>query len=237
MKYLKMETSKRPFYINVIVGISILLCSILLPDIFALSFHNLISNKYICTILGSLCFLIIIIFIYLKDLKTEAKKYFKNFKENFGISFKYYILGIVLMIVFNYFIYSIYKNTSLNESTVRDMLFKSPFLMFIEISIMAPLVEELSFRKTLDSFIKNNILFALMSGLLFGGAHILTNIISGSFIYLDLLYILPYGSLGFCFAIMNRETKSTFSSIVIHSMHNTVMGILLLMAHFMGGII
>jgi membrane protease YdiL (CAAX protease family) len=106
----------------------------------------------------------------------------------------------------------------------------------ISLSIIAPLNEELIFRKSLSTIIKNKYVFAICSGLLFGGAHLLTNVLSGSFVISDLIYLLPYSSLGVSFAIMNYETDSTFTSIFMHCIHNTCTGLLLLMVASMGAI-
>ena len=78
--------------------------------------------------------------------------------------------------------------------------------------------------------IKNKWIYAIVCGLLFGGAHLL----AGKFKLINLLYLIPYGSLGFVFALMNRETKTTFSSITMHCIHNTATGILLLVTYSMG---
>ena len=63
---------------------------------------------------------------------------------------------------------------------------------------------------------------------MFGFGHLMADITGGNFQILRLLYIVPYGSLGFVFALMNRDNKSTFSSIMIHSIHNFLTGLLIL---------
>lgn len=108
------------------------------------------------------------------------------------------------------------------------MLYNSPILSLISISIIAPISEELIFRKSLQPIIKNKWVYVIVSGLLFGGAHLLTNILSGTLRVVDLVYILPYASLGSAFALMDNETKTTFSSIIIHAIHNTLTALLLL---------
>ena len=50
----------------------------------------------------------------------------------------------------------------------------------------------------------------------------------------DLIYLIPYGSLGVCFALLYYKTDNIFSSIVVHSLHNSIAIFLYLV---MGGVI
>ena len=103
--------------------------------------------------------------------------------------------------------------------------------MLINISILAPITEELIFRKSIQPLIKNKWVRAILSGILFGGAHLLT----GDAIRLvDLLFLLPYGTLGFVFSLMDNDTKTTFTSIIFHGLHNAATGILLLLVSSLG---
>jgi membrane protease YdiL (CAAX protease family) len=139
------------------------------------------------------------------------------------------------MVFFNLLISVFLHNISSNEEQVREMLYNHVFISLISISIIAPISEELIFRKSLQPVIKNKWVYIIVSGFLFGFAHILTNIVSGNFVISDLVYILPYGSLGASFALMDNDSKTVFSSIVIHALHNTCTAILLLLV-FKGGL-
>ena len=136
------------------------------------------------------------------------------------------------MVFFNMVISVVIKDVSANENAVRDMLFSSPVLTMLSIAITAPLSEELLFRKSVGTLTKNKWIFAVLSGFLFGGAHLL----AGKFKLINLLFILPYGSLGFAFALMDHETKSTWTSVMMHAMHNTLTGIMLLSMYFSGAL-
>ena len=69
----------------------------------------------------------------------------------------------------------------------------------------------------------NKYAFVAISAILFGLVHTLADLSN----LLNLLYIIPYGALGLGFALMDYETKSTFTSIVMHMIHNTITCILL----------
>lgn len=85
-------------------------------------------------------------------------------------------------------------------------------------SILAPFIEELIFRKAFKDAIKSKWLFVLTSGIVFGCLHVVGSISS---LY-EILYIIPYSSLGIAFALAYHETDNIFSSIFLHFLHNTI---------------
>ena len=228
------ESKKRSFTTNLILCICAFLGILLVPNIVGLLLLKVIKNEMVCSIIGTIVFMILLVLMYYKDLIKEFKIYKSNFKDNFRIAFKYYILGFMGMVFFNIIIAFFLKNISSNETQVREMLYSNVILSLINISILAPICEEIVFRKSLEPVIKNKWIYVIVCGLLFGGAHILTNIINDSFVLTDLFYILPYACLGSAFALMDNETKSTFTSIVMHALHNTLTACLLLVVYFSG---
>ncbi len=232
---MKFKYSKeRPIYLNILYFLVAFIGTFVLPSLFSGIYTSLfnIQNAKVLTLMGNFTFILILYLMYKKDLDKEFKTFTKDFKKNFKTGFKYYIAGLLAMIVFNLFISVIIKDVSTNESLVRDMLFKMPIYTMISISIIAPLSEELTFRKSIEPLIKNKWIYALSCGLLFGACHL----IAGEFKLINLLYLLPYGSLGFVFALMDKETKTTFTSIMMHMLHNTATGLLLLLAFKLGAV-
>ncbi|MDD6272147.1 MAG: type II CAAX endopeptidase family protein [bacterium] len=227
-------TSQRTIITNIILCIVILSSVFILPELLELFFISIGINSLISSILSEIIFILLLFFVYYKDLNKEFKTFKNNFKDCIKNGFKYYVAGYLCMIFFNLIITIVLKDISQNESGVRTLLYNLPLYAFINIAIFAPLAEELSFRKSLSTVLKNKYIFALVSGLLFGGAHLMTNIINNTFAFTDLIYILPYGSLGFAFALMNEKTKTTFTSITMHAFHNSVTCILLLLVHISG---
>lgn len=224
MKY----TEERDWLVNFGLFVLAAICFVLVPVIISLALFFIKGN--ILSLISNFAYIALVSWLYYKDLMREAKTYKENFKKCFRTGLKYYIAGLLAMVFFNILISFIIKGTSANENAVRDMLYSSPIFTMISISIIAPLSEELLFRKSIGTLTKNKWVFALISGLLFGGAHLLAGEITLS----SLLFLLPYGSLGFVFALMDYETKTTCTSIVMHSIHNTLTGILLLITYFSG---
>ena len=217
-------SKERPMYINLLFFLVAFLGTFIMPSEFALTINKVVKDTQIATILGNALFIFLLYLMYKKDIDKEFKIFKDNFKSNFKTGFKYYIAGLISMIVFNLFIAIIIKDVSANENIVREMLFKFPIYTMFSIAIIAPLSEELTFRKSMDPLLKNKWIYAFGCGLLFGACHL----IAGEFKLINLLYLLPYGSLGFVFALMDRETKTTFTSIMMHIIHNTMTGALLL---------
>ena len=181
-------------------------------------------DKVIYSLSCSLFFLSIIMLCYRKTLVKDFKPYFKNFGKNFENSFKYYLVGVGVMIFSNLIITLLFQgDLSTNETMVRSYINASPLLMAIDISFYAPLAEELLFRKSVRDVVKNKWLYIFISGFIFGGMHVI-----GTEGLIGLLYLIPYCSLGFTFAYIYAKTDNIYSSIMLHFMHNTISLILLL---------
>ncbi len=163
--------------------------------------------------------MIILFFIYKKDIIKD----FKSFKKNFGnitdIAFKYWMIGFILMIVSNILI-GLFSpvSTANNEESVREIIYSTPVIAFFLTSICAPFIEELVFRKSFKDAIKSKYLFILISGIVFGALHVLGTIETPY----DFLYIIPYSMLGISFAKIYYETDNIFSTIFMHAFHNAL---------------
>jgi membrane protease YdiL (CAAX protease family) len=109
---------------------------------------------------------------------------------------------------------------------VQEYIHTSKYLSILVIGIIAPIIEELTFRKAFRDIFKNDLAFILTSGLVFGALHVVLSFNS----LWDLLYIIPYSSLGIAFAITYSKTNNIYSTIFMHIFHNTVLTILSVIA-------
>ena len=225
---------KNSLRVNILKSLSCFMLMLFFPSFVVLALSSLTNNSLLMSTISSILISIIIFFMYYKDLIAEFHTFKSNFKENVKISFNDYFLGLALMIFFNIIIAFVLRHISTNESEVRNLLYSNVVLTLINISIVGPICEELVFRKSLAPVFKNKWAYVIVSGLLFGIAHLLTNFFSGTFVLSDLIYILPYGSFGACFALMDYRGKNTYNSIMMHAIHNTATGILLLIVYFSG---
>lgn len=224
-------TKDRSWYLNLIICIGAFSSLEIFPVIVASVFKNFTSNVIILNLINNIFTIAFLFYLFYKDLINEFKVFKNNFKKCFGTGFKYYFVGILFMIFSSLIISNFTGGTSANESSVRELLTTYPIFMLINISILAPLTEEIIFRKSLQPIIKNKWIRATISALLFGGAHLIASFPIRA---VDLLFLLPYGSLGFVFSLMDSETNTTFTSITFHGLHNAATGILLLIVASMG---
>lgn len=202
------------------------------PSFFALFFGSHLQDfslftRVILTLICNFIILGIIIFLYRDTLIRDFKRYFnRHFFENFELSFKYWLVGFLVMVVSNFLI-TIITNGGIagNEDSVRSLIDLVPLYMLFDVAIYAPLTEELIFRKSIRDFISNKWIYVLVSGLVFGGLHVISSVES----WMDLLYLIPYSALGVSFALLYIKSDNIFSSICMHALHNTMAIILYLL--------
>lgn len=162
---------------------------------------------------------IVLWFIYRKELKSEWVKFKSNAEGNFDILVKYWILGLMGMMISNIVINSIFNSGQAeNEQLVQNMVSSLPWAMLINAGILAPFIEEIAFRKCFKNVFKKGLAFILVSGLVFGGMHVIN-----SSNLIGYLYIIPYSCLGIAFAIMYDKTDSIYTSIFAHMLHNIIL--------------
>ena len=205
-------------YILVIPGITITIFKILNLDI---------QNQIIYTILNLTVYLlstIVLVIIYRKDLIKEAKLFKENLKENLSIGFKYWICAFIFMIITNLIAIALNSNIAANEEQNRMVINTFPILSIISMVFIGPFIEELLFRKGFKDVTKNENLYCFISGLLFGAAHLISSFSSGDIISNlgELLFILPYGGIGFFFAKAYYKTNTIFTSTTFHIIHNAI---------------
>ena len=185
------------------------------------------SDLAIVNTFTDLMLVLILIILYFKELKKEFKTFKKKWKLSMDTAFKYWFIGLMIMCISNIVIGIITNlNTSSNEQAVQILVSSTPYLMLFTAGILAPIAEELTFRKGVSKIFKNKWVYATASGLIFGLLHVI-----GSGNILEYLYIIPYGSLGFFFALTYYDTKSIYPSIIMHAIHNSALILLSIFAY------
>ena len=167
------------------------------------------------TIFGitDLIYVLIIILMFKEDIKKGLIDLKKHFNERTTLALKCWFIGCIIMVISSFIISLITKqDLSKNEEAVRDTIKLAPIYMLFTCSIVAPILEEMVFRKSINIFIKNKIFFIIVSGLCFGLLHIIGTITSP----LDFLYIIPYGAMGSAFAYLLYETDNITLPIFVH---------------------
>lgn len=204
----------------------IILSMYFIPSLFFKGISIFIESDNIANIISNLLYLIVLVGLFYNSFIEEFKIFKNNYKKCIKTGIKYWGIGLIGMIICNLIInLVIFKgNISANEELTRELIFDFPLYSFISAVFIAPVIEEIIFRKAFRMAFKNVIVFAVTSGFFFGLLHATTAIETP----LSLLYILPYGALGAAFAVSYHKTETVFTPIVIHAMHNALTIILLL---------
>lgn len=180
-------------------------------------------------ILANLIIVGMLIILFHKRLKRDFKDFKKNYKKYIKQVIPYWVVGFIIMIVSNLIINLLINsgNLAANEEANREILTKVPIYSLLDICLFAPLSEELLFRASFKNAFKNIFAFAIVTGLIFAGMHVATGFDSLSISAIlknwkELLYFIPYGALGIAFGLAYFKTNNIFSSMFLHSMHNTL---------------
>ena len=181
------------------------------------------STQVLLSLFSNTIILIILIIIFRKQLLHEWKIFKEKLLENIDTGIKYWIIGLIVMMVSNTILTFVLKmGQAANEQAVQQLISYLPWVMVINAGIIAPCVEEIIFRKCYKNAFPNKWLFIGLSSLVFGSLHVVTSMTSP----MDLLFIIPYGSLGAAFAIMYQKTDTIYTSMLMHMLHNTILIIL-----------
>jgi len=187
-------------------------------------YGNLIITN-LCYITIELIILTTFIFIFRKYVIPDLYDFKKSYKKYLNDNFIYYFIGLAVMVISNLIISS-FIGLPNNEEANRTILEQLPIYSCIAMVIFAPIIEELMTRVLLKDTFKNKYIYFLFSGLIFGALH-LTSITNK----LEILYLLPYGALGFVFAMMYNKSNNIWTNITYHALHNFIAIALL----FIGG--
>ncbi len=194
-----------------LLGIDYVNMNMTLKQIYLIAYHIFIIALFI--------------FLYRKQLKDEFIDFKKNYKKYFKENIKYWLFALAIMYASNIAIAAIkYYTTGVistagNEETIRQTLAQAPLYIYVQAAFLAPIIEELTFRKSLRHVFIDNKVFLIASSLIFGSLHVFTSDMT----FIDLLYLIPYCAPGFAFAYILIKTKNIFNTISLHLLHNTIL--------------
>ena len=194
-------------------------------SIFGIRYNDLsLTLRQIYLILYEIITLIIIVFIYKKDVISNFKKFVKNIKNYIKKYIKYWIIALILMIISNMIVTIFtYSDMAANQKIVLEEFKLAPIYTFIATIIISPIMEELVFRLSFRKMFKHtNILFIFFSGFVFGFIHVIGTLSNLN----DLLFIIPYSIPGFIFAYAYTKSKNICVPIMLHLIHNLFMFII-----------
>ena len=179
-------------------------------------------DKILLLTFSNLCTLVIVVLIYrkiikkdLKDIKNTNKK---DFYKNSIFCLKYWVLNLLIMYIFIYILRLLGINDSINNSNVKSLIKANPLIMGLNIIFISTVIEEIIFRLSFKTVFKEKIPFILISGIIFGGLHVLS---INSLI--ELIYLIPYCTSGIILSYIYYETDNIFYSYFVHAFHNLIL--------------
>lgn len=203
-------------------GIGMFLLFFILPILLQLPFIGIVkkcNNIVKSLILLGIEIIVVIFYIYMN--REKFKGAFKDFKENkkeySDLIIKSWLLGFIGMFISNLLINVIFNfGIASNEEANRNVLKNLYIYAIPAMSFLGPIVEELAFRGSFKKALKNKKVFLIVTTLLFAGAHLTLTSMK------DLLYIIPYSSLGFAMGYVYCKTDNILTNISLHIFHNSL---------------
>ncbi|EEI19699.1 CAAX amino terminal protease family protein [Lentilactobacillus buchneri ATCC 11577] len=157
-------------------------------------------------------------------LRSDLKKDWRQFTTNKLRILEIILIGIIALVAWNLIRNNIFPMTqNANDHAISDLYSQYPVIALILGSIVAPVVEELVFRKSmLQLFIPlfhSKIIAVIFSSLLFGLAH--WNFTQASlFNQAEILGVVLRTGIGIIFACVYLKSKSIYSTMIMHALWN-----------------
>ncbi|AQY52566.1 CPBP family intramembrane glutamic endopeptidase [Paenilisteria weihenstephanensis] len=162
-------------------------------------------------------FLAVIIIWLLLRKQAPSTKIEKGQPLPVGTSIGYAVVGVIFLFLGQYialFIMSIFGITGISQNTeLMSELTRMVPIMIIFTSVLAPILEEIIFRKIIFGELASRInihMAAVISSVLFGLAHI------------DLAYLLVYVVIGLIMCYLYTKTKRIAIPIIAHILMNII---------------
>ncbi len=172
MKRVKL-TSKKTEFKKLIKTITVFLIYFGYSYVFSNILINLGLDTILSAFIGDFIFMIFIIFMYWKDIKEDFSNLSKKCNNKIGKLIKLVLMWFIILFISKILVALILEtfipNLSIDENTSK--IYKIADLSFVYIAfktmIFAVIAEELLFRESIRKIIKSDILFILISSLLY----------------------------------------------------------------------
>ncbi|MDY0210894.1 MAG: type II CAAX endopeptidase family protein [Acholeplasma sp.] len=167
----------------------------------------------------------------LSTLKNEFKMHFPRKTWAIDLLIGYGIMLLVSMFanVIVSIISSIFKylpEQAVNQQAIETSLFSQYGILILLVTVLfAPIIEELIFRKSMFSLIRNPKVAIVVSSLLFGLIHVASEASVLGFVTNWIAYSASGFALGYIYI---KNNHNVWSSIMIHALYNSVAVLLML---------
>ncbi len=180
-------------------------------------FHG--SNDLILGIISHIALVLVLLFIYRKDLIEYWKDLKKNKKKIFKTIIIYTLITIVGVAIVNGLVINVLNINHIteNDNSLLEVFKTYPFLIGFLTIIYYPIVEEIVFEKTIKDVVSNKWLFIALSALFFWYYNIAY---VGGITYVTVISSLYYFVAGFIRALAFYKTDNLYVPMCIKSLCN-----------------
>lgn len=166
-----------------------------------------VANTAIVMMPADILFAVFAVFMYHKELKECVNKLKK--KKVLRIIGSV-LIGVIAIFALNIIMGAItdllFPNYAVDSNTgaMLDLLKQSPIYACFKVLIFAPIAEEILFRESISSCVKNNVLFILLSAIIYTGMNFVFS--SEALTFIDLLiYFMPAVLFSFLYVKNDRN--------------------------------
>jgi len=211
------------FVNGLLVLLTYFLLNLLIPTLLGVEvlefLLNFVDSKFAAFALVNIIFgvmtSIVIIYLARKKLGEDAKEYKKNLLKNVLRTLSTFGLMYVAAIVCAGIMFAIGQNQgSQNQEAIVTTFKEVPLLMAFLGVVIAPIIEEITFRYGLRNMFKNDILFLVFASVSFGFIHVVQSA--------DYIQIIPYIGLGVVLSWSYLVHKNIYIVMITHAMFNGV---------------
>ena len=200
---------------TVLLGIGNILVYLFVSMAFSLFEFKDIRITYAFDVLSYIIIATLSILFFRKRLKRDITHIKENRSKYISEIVKNQLIMFILFMVASFISVFLLKSDeqSVNQQAIESL---PTLIIFISAVLYSPLVEELVFRGSFRRFIKNDILFIIISGFVFGMLHTVMEV---SFIE-AIIKGIPYITLGVYFAYLYVKTENICIPMICHFVHN-----------------
>lgn len=156
-----------------------------------------------------------------KSFEQREERIGKKIQQEFKKIAKEIIMFIPVLLVSVFIISFFMLGEPANQSSINESFKQSPILLSIEAIIIAPLLEEYIFRFLPYKFIKNKILYIIISAVVFAAMHVVNDPNPFYYIWFYMIRPLYYG-------YRYKKTEDIWVTISLHSFNNFIAILLML---------
>lgn len=218
----KVDTFKMPVYIVSFLAIWILIYNGVLTKIFPQIKEWGADHVMLMEVLLFGILFVMVLVLLRKELVRDFKLLMHNFVTYNNFVARGFFWIMVLNLATGVILNKIVHETSENQALLNEMPL---WFMIIFGTFIGPMVEEGVYRGILGKFIKNKVVFVIISALLFAAMHVVT-FTSLPETPLQYLFLIQYGVMGVVLAVNYKRTNNIFSSYIVHMLMNGTASIL-----------